>query len=66
MDLLTRLSQRKVATPEEFTATMTALEQLHEATGYEPSAPVVDLLPGTYYLQAVDEMHRRTYARKPQ
>ena len=32
--------------------------------GYEPSGSVDDLFPGSYYLVKVDELHRRTYARK--
>ena len=33
--------------------------------GFQPSSPVDDLRPGTYYLCEVDSLYRRTYARKP-
>ena len=33
--------------------------------GYEPTGPVAELFPGTFYLSGVDELRRRSYARAP-
>ena len=37
----------------------------HQKRNYSPAGDVGSLQPGTYYLESVDEMFRRQYARKP-
>ena len=39
-------------------------EQCYGKAGYVPEGSTDDLLPGTFYLERVDECHRRFYARK--
>uniref|UniRef100_A0A182YJ82 Hydroxymethylglutaryl-CoA synthase n=1 Tax=Anopheles stephensi TaxID=30069 RepID=A0A182YJ82_ANOST len=59
------LDRRSKVDPAEFTKLMEVREKNNHAAPYEPSGSVDVLFPGTYYLQAVDSMHRRTYERVP-
>ena len=64
LDLDARLAARRRASPEELTATLASLEHEHGACDYSPDCPANDILPGVYYLEAVDKLYRRTYKRK--
>ncbi|XP_053666643.1 hydroxymethylglutaryl-CoA synthase 1 [Anopheles marshallii] len=59
------LDRRTKVDPAEFTKLMEVREKNNHAAPYEPSGSVDVLFPGTYYLKAVDSMHRRTYERVP-
>uniref|UniRef100_A0A2M4ADR9 Hydroxymethylglutaryl-CoA synthase n=1 Tax=Anopheles triannulatus TaxID=58253 RepID=A0A2M4ADR9_9DIPT len=59
------LDRRIKVDPADFTALMEIREKNNHAAPYEPSGSVDVLFPGTYYLKAVDSMHRRTYERVP-
>uniref|UniRef100_A0A182SSX9 Hydroxymethylglutaryl-CoA synthase n=1 Tax=Anopheles maculatus TaxID=74869 RepID=A0A182SSX9_9DIPT len=59
------LDRRSKVDPAEFTKLMEVREKNNHAAPYEPSGSVDVLFPGTYYLKAVDSMHRRTYERVP-
>ncbi|EAA11950.3 AGAP005847-PA [Anopheles gambiae str. PEST] len=59
------LDRRTKVEPAEFTRLMEVREKNNHAAPYEPSGSVEVLFPGTYYLKAVDSMHRRTYERVP-
>lgn len=65
LDLEARLALRKTASPSHFTAALDALEQAHGQPGHKPLSTADDLLPGTFYLQEVDDRFRRKYCRKP-
>jgi hydroxymethylglutaryl-CoA synthase len=60
-----RLSQRIEKTPEEFTATLAANLANYGVAPFNPTGPIEELAPGTYYLTGIDAKHRRSYARKP-
>lgn len=62
-DIVTRLQSRKTVSPSEFEKTMKLREETHHKAPYQPVGPLSDLAPGTYYLTAVDDKHRRSYAR---
>lgn len=56
-----KLELRKCVPPSEFSATMKLREQNHHKAPYTPIGAVDDLFPGTWYLDNIDEMHRRSY-----
>ena len=49
--------------PAEFEKTMKLREDTHHMAPYTPLGSLDQLWPGTYYLTAVDDKHRRLYAR---
>lgn len=57
------LEKRISVTPEKFTEIMEIREKNCHKAPYIPVGPIDTLFPGTYYLEKVDEMHRRTYKR---
>ncbi|KAI8853222.1 hydroxymethylglutaryl-coenzyme A synthase C terminal-domain-containing protein [Chytridium lagenaria] len=62
-----RLASRTKVEPSTYDAIMALREATHNARSYDPVSTVdsVNLFPGTYYLEKVDEKFRRTYARTP-
>jgi len=58
-----RLSQRQFIDPAEFTKLLGLREKHLIASSYFPQGPL-DLFPGTFYLEKVDDKHRRYYKRK--
>lgn len=62
-DIVTRLQSRKTVPPSEFEKTMKLREETHHRAPYQPVGELSDLSPDTYYLTAVDDKHRRSYAR---
>lgn len=58
------LGNRIKISPAEFTELMEVRAENSHRTCYEPSGDVETLFPGTYYLNYVDEMHRRAYVKK--
>lgn len=44
---------------------MEDLVAAYGAAPFQPKGSTQDLAPGTWYLEAVDEQFRRTYARVP-
>ncbi|KAJ2656349.1 3-hydroxy-3-methylglutaryl coenzyme A synthase [Coemansia sp. RSA 1200] len=65
LDIAARLDNRIKVSPAGFEKIMELREKTHNAQEYEPSGKVDELLPGTYYLQKVDNMWRRVYGRTP-
>jgi hydroxymethylglutaryl-CoA synthase len=60
------LCKRRRATPEEFTKALALAEARWGACDYRPSAEAIAAVgPGVWYLEGVDEKHRRRYERKP-
>lgn len=59
----TRLAQRRVAEPAEFTAALERREKVYGEADWTPTDSTSDLFPGTYYLDRVDDLYRRSYKR---
>jgi len=57
-----RLAQRLVVDPAEFTKLLGLREKHLVAAKYFPEGPL-DFFPGTFYLEKVDDKHRRYYKR---
>ncbi|KAG8132983.1 hypothetical protein E2320_010803 [Naja naja] len=64
-DLEARLGSRKCVSPEKFSEILKVREDTHNSVDHIPHGSKDDLFPGTWYLEQVDEKHRRKYARKP-
>jgi len=64
-DVRARLASRVERTVGEFNAAMDLRAERYGTKGYQPSGSTEALFPGTYYLDAVDALHRRSYARTP-
>ncbi|XP_012617316.2 hydroxymethylglutaryl-CoA synthase, mitochondrial [Microcebus murinus] len=64
-DLPKRLDSRKRMSPEEFTEIMNEREQFYHKVNFSPPGDINSLFPGTWYLEQVDQLHRRKYARRP-
>jgi len=60
-----RLKSRQKVDPSIFSKTMKLREEVHHKAPYTPVGDVDVLFSGTYYLESIDDMHRRTYAQKP-
>ncbi|XP_053448242.1 hydroxymethylglutaryl-CoA synthase, mitochondrial [Nycticebus coucang] len=63
-DLPKRLDSRKRMSPEEFTEVMNQREHFYHEVNFSPPGDINSLFPGTWYLERVDELHRRKYARR--
>ncbi|PYH95674.1 hydroxymethylglutaryl-CoA synthase [Aspergillus ellipticus CBS 707.79] len=64
IDLMDRLKHRHIATPEEYEEAYALRLNAYGGKSYTPVGDVASLVPGTYYLENIDEMYRRTYAIK--
>ncbi|PYH83769.1 putative hydroxymethylglutaryl-CoA synthase [Aspergillus uvarum CBS 121591] len=64
LDLHSRLAARVSAAPEVWDEMCRLREAAFQRREYVPRGDVGDLLPGTYYLEYVDEKLRRRYAVK--
>jgi len=62
-DIINRLSKRVAVSPEDYTKVMKLREQTHSQTNYKPISSISELIPGTFYLDRIDELKRRYYAR---
>ncbi|RMZ90686.1 hypothetical protein DV736_g2089, partial [Chaetothyriales sp. CBS 134916] len=64
LDLQRRLDGRKVVAPEVYDEMCLLREKAHLQKSFTPAGSTDELVPGTYYLTAVDDMFRRKYAIK--
>ncbi|EFY97797.2 hydroxymethylglutaryl-CoA synthase [Metarhizium robertsii ARSEF 23] len=64
IDLMRRLDQRHIATPDEFDAACALREKAYGAKDFVPVGDISNFAADTYYLEGIDEMFRRTYAIK--
>ncbi|KID89336.1 hydroxymethylglutaryl-CoA synthase, partial [Metarhizium majus ARSEF 297] len=64
IDLMRRLDQRHIATPDEFDAACALREKAYGAKDFVPIGDISNFAADTYYLEGIDEMFRRTYAIK--
>lgn len=60
-DVKTRLSIRKKVSPETFTEMLKLRDATHHQAPYRPIGKVEDLSPFIWYLDYVDDKHRRSY-----
>ncbi|KAH7105746.1 hydroxymethylglutaryl-CoA synthase [Auriculariales sp. MPI-PUGE-AT-0066] len=65
LNLIERLAAMSVVPPQQFVEALKIREQNHNAKVYTPSGSLDNLWPGTYYLEHIDHMYRRTYIRAP-
>ncbi|KAI8240260.1 Hydroxymethylglutaryl-CoA synthase [Colletotrichum sp. SAR 10_96] len=64
IDIMDRLSQRKISTPEEYEEACAHRLKAYGAKSFEPSGSIENMAPGIYYLKEIDESYRRTYVVK--
>jgi hydroxymethylglutaryl-CoA synthase len=64
-DVRLRLERRTKVAPPEFARVMKLREDTHHCAPYTPTASTLALFPGTWYLERIDEKHRRQYDRTP-
>lgn len=62
-DVKSRLESRRKMSPEDFVSTLAVREKAVHAAPYSPQGETETMFPGTWYLQSIDEKHRRQYAR---
>ncbi|KAK6071563.1 Hydroxymethylglutaryl-CoA synthase 1 [Seiridium cupressi] len=64
VDLMGRLQKRHIRTPEEYEQACALRLNAYGERSYKPVGDITSLLPGTYYLESIDEEYRRTYLVK--
>ncbi|KAL2133788.1 hypothetical protein VTI74DRAFT_1685 [Chaetomium olivicolor] len=64
LDIDSRLAARQVVPPETYDAMCDLRHQAHLQKNYTPKGDVSTIAPGTYYLEKIDDMFRRSYAIK--
>uniref|UniRef100_A0A6I8P0D6 Hydroxymethylglutaryl-CoA synthase n=1 Tax=Ornithorhynchus anatinus TaxID=9258 RepID=A0A6I8P0D6_ORNAN len=64
-DLPGRLASRKRLSPEQFSEIMKQREECSHMVDFSPPGDKDILFPGTWYLEQVDTLYRRKYARRP-
>lgn len=62
-DVSSRLDRRHKVSPTQFVQTLSSREKAIDSAPYTPVGDLEQLFPGTYYLQGVDDKHRREYGR---
>nr|P54961.1 RecName: Full=Hydroxymethylglutaryl-CoA synthase 1; Short=HMG-CoA synthase 1; AltName: Full=3-hydroxy-3-methylglutaryl coenzyme A synthase 1 [Blattella germanica]ALM02099.1 hydroxymethylglutaryl-CoA synthase 1 [synthetic construct]CAA52032.1 hydroxymethylglutaryl-CoA synthase [Blattella germanica] len=60
-----QLDLRHKVSPEEFAQTMETREHNHHKAPYTPEGSIDVLFPGTWYLESVDSLYRRSYKQVP-
>lgn len=64
LSLPTRLVERRAVPPETYDSMCDLRKKAHLQKGYTPQGDVSTIAPGTYYLENVDDMFKRTYSVK--
>jgi len=64
-DVQTRLESRAKLAPADFVSTLEVREKAVHASPYTPVGPVDTMFGGTWYLESIDDKHRRQYSRVP-
>ncbi|XP_049839401.1 hydroxymethylglutaryl-CoA synthase 1 [Schistocerca gregaria] len=59
----TQLKSRTCVSPSDFSSIMELREKNHHKAPYTPEGPIDTLFPGTWYLESIDELHRRVYKK---
>ncbi|KAL7424600.1 3-hydroxy-3-methylglutaryl coenzyme A synthase [Cryptotrichosporon argae] len=65
LNLKERLAAMDVVPCQDYVDALKLREENHNAVKYTPVGSLDNIWPGAYYLTGVDDMYRRTYARKP-
>ncbi|KDN45876.1 hydroxy methylglutaryl-CoA synthase [Tilletiaria anomala UBC 951] len=60
-----RLTSMQVVPCEQYVECLKTREATHNAVNYDPQGSLDNLWPGSFYLDKVDHMYRRTYKRTP-
>jgi len=64
-DVKTRLEDRRKMSPADFVSTLAVREKAVHAAPYSPVGATDTMFAGTWYLESIDEKHRRQYSRVP-
>jgi len=64
-DVKSRLESRQKLSPADFVATLETREKAVHASPYTPVGATDTMLAGTWYLDSIDDKHRRKYSRLP-
>ncbi|KAI5866226.1 hydroxymethylglutaryl-CoA synthase [Durotheca rogersii] len=64
LDIPNRLAARRAVSPETYEAFCELRHKAHLQKNYTPQGDVSTIVSGTYYLEHVDDMFKRTYAIK--
>ncbi|KAI1846016.1 hypothetical protein JX266_007825 [Neoarthrinium moseri] len=64
LDIPNKLAARRALTPAQYEEFCDLRHQAHLQKDYTPKGDVSTIAPGTYYLEKVDAMFKRTYAIK--
>lgn len=62
LDIANRLTQRRAVAPETYDAMCDLRKKAHLQKSYTPTGEVSTIAPGTYYLENIDDMFKRTYS----
>jgi hydroxymethylglutaryl-CoA synthase len=63
--LSSRLDGRRKASVDEFAAALAKREEAYGRSSFVPTDDVSTLSPDTFYLDKVDNLHRRVYSKTP-
>ncbi|KAI1499497.1 putative hydroxymethylglutaryl-CoA synthase [Biscogniauxia marginata] len=64
LDIPNKLASRRAVPPETYEAFCELRHKAHLQKDYKPQGDISTLVPGTYYLEHVDDMFKRHYAIK--
>ncbi|KAH8897025.1 putative hydroxymethylglutaryl-CoA synthase [Thozetella sp. PMI_491] len=64
LDIPNRLNARLAVPPETYDRMCDLRKQAHLQKNYKPQGETTDIAPGTYFLENVDDMFKRTYSIK--
>jgi len=64
-DVKTRLESRSKMAPADFESTLLEREKAVHAAPYQPVGSTQTMFPGTWFLDSIDDKHRRQYTRIP-
>lgn len=64
-DFHRRLSKRIKKSPEFYENCLAERQESYHHANFEPSAPIEELVPGTFYLTKIDDKWRRVYSKVP-
>ncbi|WVN86342.1 hydroxymethylglutaryl-CoA synthase [Cryptococcus depauperatus CBS 7841] len=66
LSLKERLASMDVRPCQEYVDALNLREENHNAIKYTPQGTIDNIWPGSYYLEGIDDLYRRTYLTKPE
>ncbi|WVO14375.1 hydroxymethylglutaryl-CoA synthase [Cryptococcus depauperatus] len=66
LSLKERLASMDVRPCQEYVDALNLREENHNAIKYTPQGTIDNIWPGSYYLEGIDDLYRRTYLKKPE